>query len=438
MFSLTPGSFAVTMSIRISFPTTVGSGFALLIASVSHDAAAQNDVQGQSVADRSRPEYEGEPRDLAGIALKARVTGGAEYNSNVLARSDLILSDFVITIEPEVKATLDRGLLRVTADLETYHARYLTVSTENTDDVSIWARATYGDTTDTRLDAYAEYTQRSENRSRIDSLSDVSVRGRYQRINANAGIVQRFGFLTGQARADVLRINYLNVTDTDGRERDFSFRDFTTFTARGELGYSRSGSSNFFVAGEYRRREYDLSQQDPEFDPAARFDRSGNSARIDLGYARQITSLLSLRAQAGYLRYDFDDERLPGISSIVFDLSGLYNITPLTTIQGTFRRGVDETVAPDLAGVTRTSLEFRADHELLRNLILSAQADYSSLTPIGTGRATDEYGIGIAATYLFSPRFRFGAFARQRGRNGANPLRTYDVASLGVTATYVP
>jgi len=402
----------------------------------AEDALAQADVRGQSVVDRSRPEFDSKPININGIEVTPTVTIGATYDSNILARSDIVISDALVTVEPRLVASLDRGLANVTFDLRSYHARYLSTPRENTDDFSGSTRVVYGDSTDTRLETFVEYSKQSESRSSIDSVADTAVRGRFEKIVAGLGATQRFGSFTAQIHGGINRLNYFDVRDSSGAFRDFSHRDFTAYYARGELAYSRSGSSSLFMTGEYRRREYDLSPGNPAFDPAVRFDRSGDSFTVEMGYQRQVTSLLFARAGIGYLNYRFDDQRLPEVSALAFHGSLLWNVTPLTSIQAYARRSVDETVAPDLAGVTRTEFSLKADHELRRNLILSASARYADLSPIGLGRASHDYTLRVSATYLKSRRWRLSAFAQQRSRTSADPVRSFDATTFGISVTY--
>ncbi|MBX7483657.1 outer membrane beta-barrel protein [Qipengyuania sp. 6D47A] len=399
-------------------------------------AAAQQDVQNQSVADRSRPDYTPEPIYVGGIAIEPTVVAGVQADNNIYARDDLKRGDALATLEPRVRATLDTGMLQTTFDVRSFHARYFSTAEENTDGFSAAGLAVYGDVTDTRVEGYLEYTNRSEDRSRIDSLTDTLVRGRYERSIARLGVRQRFGFLSLSGSAGVRRLDYPSVTDSNGVLQDYSNRNQTNWTLSGEANYSRSGQSSFFVVGQYNRRLYDIRLGDPEFDRITDFDRSAHGYRLEVGYARQITSLLYLKAQVGILRFDFDDPLLPTISGPAFDLSALWNVTPLTSIQGSLRRSIDESVGPDNAGIARTELSVTVDHELLRNLILSADGRFADLSPAGDFSPSTEYDARLSARYLVDRNWSIDGFAQYLARDTESASRNFNAVSAGVAVSY--
>jgi len=382
------------------------------------------------------PEFQPQPIRAGSFELRPSITAGAEYNDNIYAREDFEEDDVILRVSPQLKVSRDYGLLDIDFDLASEHQRYLQNENEDSDDYRGSARITYGEGTDTRLSAMVSYRDQSEDRSRIDAISDVSVRGRFSDLEAALSARQRFGSLTAEVTGRYRDRDYDNVTDTSGVVHDYSFRDFKSYAAEGTIGYSRSGSSRLFVAGRYLRKEYDLRAGDPAFDPAIRFDRSAKSYRIEAGYSRQISALLFFSAQAGYLRYDLDDPRLPTVSGFAFDTRLLWNATPLTTVEIAARRAIDETASPDFAGVRRTEFAARLDHEILRNLIFSVDGRYSDLSPIGISANTDEFDFGLRAEYKLSRRFSFLGYARHRERDSDSPTLDFSGNVVGASIRY--
>ena len=419
------------MSGKLSTSTCALIAFAL-VGSYSSRACAQDDVIGQSVRDRARTQFAPVPLNIAGFQIRPSIDGEVAYDDNIYARNDLRRDDAIVTVAPRLRAQRDDGLFDFDLALESEHRRYLSTASENADDFRSIARVGYGDRNDTRADLRVSYAVQSEDRSRIDAISDTSVRGRYGDFDADLSAGQRLGAFGIRGNLRYRDVSYLDRRNTSGDLIDFSFRDFSIREAGATLSYAPYQNSELFVAGKYERRAFaapDLN--DPNSFP---FDRSADGFRLEAGFRRQVSALLFLRVQAGYLRYNFDDPQLKTVSGLAFDAEALWNVTPLTSIEVRAQRALDENASPDFAGNRRTEATARIDHELLRNLILNAEVRLSHSSPVGGLSSSARFDGAVGAEYLISPRLRLLASARheQRNSNSSNIEFSRNIVRAGL------
>lgn len=385
------------------------------LGSYSSTAWAQDDVIGQSVRDRARTQFAPIPINLSGIQVRPSIESDIAYDDNIFARNDLRRDDGIITVAPQLNAQREAGLFDFDVTIGSQHRRYFNTASENVDDFRATTRVGYGEQTDTRADLRVAYAIQSEDRSRIDASTDTSVRARFEDLDADFSASQRFGAFGVRGNLRYRDVNYLDQRNTNGELVDFSFRDFSIHEAGATLSYAPYANSEIFLAGKYEGR--DFVTPEPGNPNAYPFDRSAEGFRIEAGIRRQVSALLFLRLQAGYLRYEFDDPQLQTVSGLAFDAEVLWNVTPLTSVEIRAQRALDENASPDFAGNRRTEVAARIDHELLRNLILTADSRISQSSPVGGLSSSTRYDAAIGAEYLLSRRFRLVASARHEERS---------------------
>jgi hypothetical protein len=105
---------------------------------------------------------------------------------------------------------------------------------------------------------------------------------------------------------------------------------------------------------------------------------------------------------AGYLQQFYDDSDLENVSAPTFGGALTWNATTLTTVTLAVERAVLETTDAGASGYISTAGELTVDHELLRNVILSASGAVTNNDYEGTSR-TDWFYIGnVGARYLLN------------------------------------
>ena len=105
---------------------------------------------------------------------------------------------------------------------------------------------------------------------------------------------------------------------------------------------------------------------------------------------------------AGYLQQFYDDSDLSTVNAPTFGGALTWNATTLTTVSLAVERAVLETTFEDASAYVSTSGELTVDHELLRNVILTAGGAITNNNYEGANR-TDWFYIGnLGARYLLN------------------------------------
>jgi hypothetical protein len=123
----------------------------------------------------------------------------------------------------------------------------------------------------------------------------------------------------------------------------------------------------------------------------------------------ELGALVRGEIAAGYIRQDFDDEAFGDLAGFGGRAKLSWFPTQLTTITAAAARTVEDTGVIGAAGALRTDLSLTVDHELLRNLILTAQATYADDAYNGLARTDTRFGAGVSAIYRINRRYGFTA-----------------------------
>lgn len=414
----------------------VRNGFLVSSALVSHvlitDAAiAQEVVQAQSVSERARPEFSAQPIQVGGFEFLPSIELRGEFEDNVLFLPQNEVGDFVLSIRPELVIRERRPDRLVSLSFSGGYESYL----DNTIDDRLGLRASgsarLGLGTSTRYRMAATIERNDERRNEISSLSTGARSIQYTSIVGSGGIDRDIGPFTAGADFRVRNVSYDGTILVSGQSVDAGFRDFSALSATGRLAFRSGVSQRIYVQATFDERDYSSLAPNPLLPPAFSFDRSSSGIRVEAGYTQQFSELLFFDARVGYLEQDYESPLLDDVSSLSFEGSLLWNATPLTTVEIGALRSVDETINPLFSGLVRTEFRGQVDHELLRNLILSANGRYALLDLVGATISIDEWEVGISARYLVSLRWSLVAQSSRFERR-STPNISQTRLSLGI------
>lgn len=177
------------------------------------------------------------------------------------------------------------------------------------------------------------YEVRPESANSPNAIEGTANRPLRHTLSASAGVRKDLGKLRLRLTGDVERDTYDDAELSTGATLSQADRDATVVSARLRGGYELSPSLVPFAEVELGRRIYDNRTD------SAGYRRSGNIAAARVGIAVDRREKLSGEMSVGYMREDFEDERLAAISGLTLD--GALNWSP--------RRGWDVR----LSGATR-------------------------------------------------------------------------------------
>ena len=406
--------------------------------------AAQGQVVGAAsgdpllgVADRPRPDYSPIGGRLGSFFLYPRVDASVQYTDNLRGTPTDKISDEILDVRPSVD--LVSGWSRNLLDLRAYydHDFPAHTSSENYSQFGAAALSRLDFARDTHLQLTASADRLIESRTDINSPNGT-INGiyptispiRYTNLDFAANLSQTFNRLTVIGDAGVNRQTFDNSTLLNGQPLDQQFRNNTVIDTYLEGRYQLGGATSIIA-------HFDRSQIDYDENDLSGFNRNSVSYTAQLGVGLRISQLVKGDIRVGYFKQDNRDPRFLSSSGLGFSANVVYNVTPTTTIRVYAERSVEPSGSIITSGNVRSTGALTGEHELLRNLVVTGYARYSSIVPQATvdlGSA-QEYEGRLGATYYLSRRFRFNASLDHYARRGVFGSFDINTASLGVAVT---
>lgn len=385
--------------------------------------------RGETVRTRQRPELEPLGLHVGSFFMFPSITNGISFTDNVYATESHKKSDFIYTLAPQVNVRSDW----------------------NTHSIELAAGGRLGyhfdQTGEDYQDAFASAAGRLDVSShtvvhgKLNLNRDHEERGDPNDVNGSeptvfytyAGTVDaahRFNRLTLSVAGDIRRIDYDNTPAANNTTIDNSDRNRVEYRPGVKAAYEFSPGYSGFI-----RAEGDIRHYDKTYDSGG-FKRDSTGFDVVGGASVDLTGLLFGDFFAGIRQRYFDDTRFDSITGPVVGSTLTWIPTGLTTVTLKIDNQVIESTGVNTSGYSSTSVTLGVDHELLRNLILSANLGGRYDDFEGISR-TDKYVSGsLGADYLWNRYLtlsgRYGI--TNRDSNAANTDYTSNLFSLFLTA----
>ena len=266
------------------------------------------------------------------------------------------------------------------------------------------------------------YRDAKEDRSSVSSrerLADgTTIFGaeptRYQNQYVGAAYEYHPARLQLRASVDYQTLVYEDISNVFGGDINNGDRDRSRPSASVRVGYEIMPQRSVFVEGRVNQVEYDQPLDDNGI------ERSSSGYETRLGLNSNLSDLLTGDVYIGYLEQNYDSPELEGISSNTAGMGLRWFPSQLTSVDLGVNRRVEESTEATVSGYLSTIYGVGITHELKRNIILGANADYidNDFTQNVPGRKENENTIifGLDATYLLSSRYNVSASYRHTER----------------------
>jgi hypothetical protein len=387
--------------------------------------------QNVSVQDRARPDYEPVGVQWGAVALRPRLGVSVAVEDNVFFTQTNERDDVVTTLNAEVQAstTWSRNAARLTVGLT--DKRYTDFDSENRTDEYVNGEV--------RLDVFGEsaiaiggsHANLGEARFSPDTPGTAAKPGDYDVTEGYVLGTATFARTRLSARVSQRSFSYKPVAligggFEDAPDRD---RDETALTLKAE--YAVSPRTAAFVEAAIENRDY---KRRP---PQTAVNRDNDVTRVLVGVNFDIASLARGEIAIGQLDQSFDQAGLSGASGLAVSAKAEWFPQALTTVTVNAARRVEETNIGPAASFTLTEAGARIDHELLQNVILSAQASAGQRDFEGLARKDDLAFAGVSARYLVNRTVELGAgwFLDRQESKGAARDRDYDANRIVLSVT---
>ena len=164
------------------------------------------------------------------------------------------------------------------------------------------------------------------------------------------------------------RFSYDDVRSFSGTTIDETYRDQNTYRVLQRTEFALSPELAVIEAATFTRIDYD-SKLPLE-------DKDSHEARGLVGVSYDLTNLMRGEFAVGYLDREFVLSSFRPIRGVAALIKLDYFLTPLTTLSFWARRAVDDAALIGVDAFFSNTINLQIDHELLRNLILSAIISY--------------------------------------------------------------
>lgn len=326
---------------------------AWLIAMAPVHAMAQEREESVSVRERLRPEYDPHGLRFGGFTLHGSLDLGVTNTDNVFAEDTGEDEDTIFTagLRGRLASNWSRHSLSFEAGATSANFDEFSSEDYDTSFAGVAGRLDIGSSSN--VSAQARVSHDVESRRDPDAPPQGTPRAEYDRTDVAISATHRFNrFRVGATAAQVEQ-------EFDGAQ---SFRDFdeTSFTGRVEAELTpRLG---LLLQARTDERDYDNTPT-----------LSSEGRTYLAGVTINFTDLMQGEIAIGQFERDYDDPAIGSVDGVAASANLEWYITRLTTLSFSANRNAEQYVGATTAvPFVESRFGARVDHELLRNLILSA------------------------------------------------------------------
>lgn len=361
-------------------------------------------ARGETVATRARPELEPLGVRAGSFLIYPRLSLDGTFNDNVFATRNDEKEDFVTDVKPQlaVQSNWSNHALNFSAGADS--GFYSTYSRLDYTDWFVAGDGRLDITRNAALFGGGGFAREHEDPGAPDAPTDAKRPTEYDLINGFARYVQQFGKIRALAEGTVVRLDYGKTDTFQEPDTSNTDRDRNTYTGGVQLGYELTRTYEAFVRVEGNDVSYDKKED------AGGVERNAKGYTAVAGLGVDLGGLVFGDVYAGYLEQYFEDNQFNTVGAFTAGGTLTWNVTTLTTLNARAARIVEQTTQAGSPAVLRTTGGLSADHELLRNLILTGAFTITNDDYVDSNRNDYYYIGGLGARYLLNRNVyaRFG------------------------------
>lgn len=362
---------------------------------------------------RSHPEYDSPGLHYGAFVLSPSLDISEEYNSNIYGLP-IVRSDFITTMTPAIDVTSTWASDAFGFHAESDIAKHMKFVHDDTTNAILQGNGRLDIFHDQTLSLQAGYQALHEDRSSPDAIAQAQEAGvgplaltptPFSVLNGHIDYVYSPSRVGYEFITDIYKYAFSNVGTQTGGLVINSDQNRTEYTLTPRVSYTFNPNFKLFVQASGDFRNYDTARDaSPDH-----FERSSSGYGIDIGSIFDIDRVITGQFYIGYTSQDYDDPRLKSITGIAFGGSVLWNVTQLTSIKLAATRSTQETILPGASGLFDTTVELSAEHEILRNVLISIGVTLDDADYRGIHQTDDTYGINAAVRWKINRYLTAGA-----------------------------
>jgi hypothetical protein len=347
-----------------------------------------------TVRGRARPEYQAQGLDLGAFQLLPSLTVAPEYDDNIYATSSGKDSDLITAVTGAAQARSQWSRHEVDAFATVTSNVYANHSGEDTTDYSIGGSGRLDIQAQSNATANLSYSHSTQPRTAEDTIQTAAAPIQYDQISSGLGGVETLNRLKFQERFDLQHTSYANAPDTAGDSLSLQYLNNDSYSLSGRADYALSPALSVFTTVIGNRRSYGALQ------PLTLLNRNSSGEEGDVGADFDLTKLIRGQVQVGYLTQNYTATNFHQVAGVATHASVQYLLSGLTTFSFGVDRRVIDAIDPTAVSYLQSQGSFQADHELLRNLILSGRIQYETDGFKGVQRNDTRTSASFSGTYL--------------------------------------
>lgn len=366
--------------------------------------------------DRARPEYDPLGLRFGGFDLHASVDLGVTSTDNLFATQTNEQDDIVYSVAPRARLAShwSRHALAVEGGFRATSHQDFSSEDAETGYVHGYGRLDIG--SNSNVSATAGIAHEVEPRTDPDSVA-VGPPVEYDR--TDLGIQAQHNFNRFRVTVGASNADY----NFDGAQ---SVRDNEINALRGRVDAEVTPRIGVFLEGQTDERDYDVD---------APFDLDSEGQTILAGATINFTDLMKGEIALGQFERDYDDPALGSTDGLAVAANLEWYITRLTTLSFNASRDAEDVVgANNNLPYVATNYGARIDHELFRNVILTAGVGFGDREYDVIDRSDDFSSAEVGFDYLLNRRVAVeGRYRHEEVESdGVNAYRDYEVNTLSL------
>lgn len=382
-----------------------------------------------SVMERPRPEYVGGGIQNGAFIFTPELNLGLEFTDNVFGTAANEESDTIAVFNPTLSVETTWSRHALSADASVTRREYFDFSDESVWNYTLGGAGRLDVQRDTFLEGGLRYSSLTEARTSAGAANQAAEPIEYDLFNAFVGGRRALGRVMIQGELGLDDVDYDDARLFGGGVADQDFRDHEQTKAMVRADYAISPDTAFFGRVSLNERDYDLAP------PATPVVRDSSGFTIDAGADFDIRGVARGQVGVGYTEQDYDSAALPDVDGMSVDAVVEWFPTQLTTVTAQASRAVQDAPFNNAGGYFASTAAVTVDHELRRNVIISAgvslaQDDYQDID-----RTDERFGVNAGVTYFMNRSVGVRASWNyvEQDSSGAAGNRDYDRNTVGIS-----
>jgi hypothetical protein len=361
------------------------------------DTSSYDRGRNVSVLQRSRPDYTAVGFHVSDFTIFPKVDVSLNYDDNIYDLQSGAVGDAIVTAIPEIDVQSNWSRNAVSGRVWAQQDWYAKYSSEDAVQYGgdLTGRFDFGQSTLTGEVLSGQHAQLRSALINIGGGFPVH-RAPFDTTELNAQLAHEFTRLRLSARVDYQINTYQNGETSAGAVVVYKDLNHQTLNYGGKAELAVSADTAVYVTAGGNSQQYVMGE------PAITFTRNSSGYEVDAGLNFDLTRLLRGELQVGYLSQTFVSPLFKPISGPSAQGQLEWFLTQLTTVTVQASRSVADAMVPNAGGFLASNAKLEVDHELLRNLILSANAWIGQDQYNGIDRTDDRHSIGLSANWLFN------------------------------------